>query len=80
VPSLYKYVEATGGSRALYGVAAAIDSFCGIFFLPLYGYLADRYSPKVCFTGALLPIHLTATAPVCSKLLVSRVVGLCGCG
>ena len=58
MPSLYKYVVATGGSRALYGVAAAVDSFCGIFFLPLYGYLADRYSPKVCSSGALLPLDL----------------------
>ena len=47
VPSLWQYVQETGGSRSLYGVAAAVDSFCGIIFLPLYGYLADRYSPKV---------------------------------
>jgi len=46
VPSLYQYVQQTGGSRSLYGVAAAVDSFCGIFFFPLYGYLADRYNVK----------------------------------
>ena len=54
IPSLFLYCQqvAAGTSyntRTVYGVAACIDSFCGIFFFPLYGYLADRYSPKAVF-------------------------------
>eukprot|EP01047_Picozoa_sp_COSAG01_P052578 COSAG01_NODE_5543_length_4195_cov_1.542725_1_plen_231_part_00 len=41
-------------ARTVYGVAACIDSFCGIFFFPLYGYLADRYPPKRIFLGSFV--------------------------
>jgi hypothetical protein len=41
-------------TRTVYGVAACIDSFCGIFFFPLYGYLADRYPPKRIFLGSFV--------------------------
>ena len=49
MPSLYKYVQSVGGDQTMYGFAACVDSLCGIFFLPLYGRLADRYSPKLIF-------------------------------
>ena len=80
-------MQATGGSRALYGVAAAIDSFCGIFFMPLYGYLADRYSPKIIFlvsfvimaTGGLVYGLATALGPwaiIAGRFLIGSTSGL----
>ena len=61
IPSLYLYVQQVAGAehaRQWYGVAACIDSFCGIFFFPLYGYLADRYSPKRVFLASFIIMGL----------------------